>query len=327
MLKTNYENIKRIASSSQRGFWRVQALSKVNKEIKNGNHHFEHIKSLITVNSERDPIYRNRLELDIIPFLRPVDLKKINSKKKLITKPSIFVTEVEKNYDYRNLISQIFLNEDEIMLYNQMPFFYLPVKKVRPRTATEKFYNSKKIEKEFNDKYELIQLYKESLQYLPKSVRNNNNLNLSNIIINNNNNNNFNNESSNNVFKFKRKINIKSIDNIIKNNDNNIIKNNDNNIIKNNDYNIIKNNDNNIIKNNDNNERFLPNIKIKKLKSIDSGFDFKTRNKKYFNRNTSNQRYHISTDTKTNSNLFSVSPYQLSGNNNSKKIKINKYLK
>ena len=295
MLKTNYENIKRIASSSQRGFWRVQALSKVNKEIKNGNHHFEHIKSLITVNSERDPIYRNRLELDIIPFLRPVDLKKINSKKKLITKPSIFVTEVEKNYDYRNLISQIFLNEDEMMLYNQMPFFYLPVKKVRPRTATEKFYNSKKIEKEFNDKYELIQLYKESLQYLPKSVRNNNNLNLSNIIINNNNNNNFNNESSNNVFKFKRKINIKSIDNIIKNNDNN--------------------------------ERFLPNIKIKKLKSIDSGFDFKTRNKKYFNRNTSNQRYHISTDTKTNSNLFSVSPYQLSGNNNSKKIKINKYLK
>ena len=81
MLKTNYENIKRIASSSQRGFWRVQALSKVNKEIKNGNHYYEHIKSLITVNSERDPIYRNRLELDIIPFLRPVDLKKINSKK------------------------------------------------------------------------------------------------------------------------------------------------------------------------------------------------------------------------------------------------------
>ena len=297
MLKTNYENIKRIASSSQRGFWRVQALSKVNKEIKNGNHYYEHIKSLITVNSERDPIYRNRLELDIIPFLRPVDLKKINSKKKLITKPSIFVTEVEKNYDYRNLISQIFLNEDEMMLYNQMPFFYLPIKKVRPRTATEKFYNSKKIEKEFNDKYELIQLYKESLKFLPSSVRNNNNLNLSNIIINNNNNSNFTNDSSNKLFKIKKKIKIKNNDNNNKNNDN------------------------------DNNEKFLPNIKIKNLISLDSGIDLKSRNKKNFNKNSSNHRYHITTDTKTNSNLFSISPYQLSGINDSKNIKINKYLK
>ena len=294
MLKTNYENIKRIASSSQRGFWRVQALSKVNKEIKNGNHYFEHIKSLITVNSERDPIYRNRLELDIIPFLRPVDLKKINSKKKLITKPSIFVTEVEKNYDYRNLISQIFLNEDEMMLYNQIPFFYLPIKKVRPRTATEKFYNSKKIEKEFNDKYELIQLYKESLQYLPKSVRNNNNLNLSNIIINNNNNSNFTNDSSNKLFKIKKKIKIKTYDN------------------------------NN--KNNDDTEKFFPNIKIKKLISFGNGSDINTRNKKNSIRNNSNQRYHISTESRTNSNLFSISPYQLNGNNESKNIKI-KYVK
>ena len=291
MLKTNYENIKRIASSSQRGFWRVQALSKVNKEIKNGNHHFEHIKSLITVNSERDPIYRNRLELDIIPFLRPVDLKKINSKKKLITKPSIFVTEVEKNYDYRNLISQIFLNEDEMMLYNQMPFFYLPVKKVRPRTATEKFYNSKKIEKEFNEKYELVQLYKESLQYLPNSVRNKNNLNISNLIVNNNN---FNIESKNKGFKFKKKIKIKTYDN------------------------------NN--KNNDDTEKFFPNIKIKKLISFGNGSDINTRNKKNSIRNNSNQRYHISTESRTNSNLFSISPYQLNGNNESKNIKI-KYVK
>ena len=56
-----------------------------------------------------------------------------------------------------------------MMIYNQMPFFFLPIKKIRPRTATEKFYNSRKIEKEFNEKYELIQLYKNSLQYIPNN--------------------------------------------------------------------------------------------------------------------------------------------------------------
>ena len=292
MLKTNYENIKRIASTSQKGFWRVQALSKVNKEIKNGNHYFEHIKSLITVNSERDPIKRNRLELEITPFLRPVNLNIINSKKKLLTKPTIFFTEaeVEKKFDYYRF-AHIFLNEDEMMLYNQIPFFYLPIKKVRPRTATEKFYNSKKIEKEFNDKYELVQLYKESLQYLPNSVRNKNNLNISNLIVNNNN---FNIESKNKGFKFKKKIKIKTYDN------------------------------NN--KNNDDTEKFFPNIKIKKLISFGNGSDINTRNKKNSIRNNSNQRYHISTESRTNSNLFSISPYQLNGNNESKNIKI-KYVK
>ena len=53
--------------------------------------------------------------------------------------------------------------------YKQIPFFFLPIKKIRPRTATEKFYNSRKIEKEFNEKYELIQLYKNSFQYIQSS--------------------------------------------------------------------------------------------------------------------------------------------------------------
>jgi hypothetical protein len=47
MLKTNYENLKRIASATQKGFWRVQAIAKLDKEIKNGKPQYEYLKSLI----------------------------------------------------------------------------------------------------------------------------------------------------------------------------------------------------------------------------------------------------------------------------------------
>lgn len=157
MLKTNYENTKRIASFSQRGFWKVQALSKINKEIKNGKKDLVYIRNIIT-NTSRNLCEKNNLKLDIIPLLKSTNLKPLNNSHKNILKPpSIFSTEITPKYSSKN------------PMFSRIPFFFFPVKKVRPRTSTQKFYNSKKIEKEFNDKYELIKLYQHGLQILQNS--------------------------------------------------------------------------------------------------------------------------------------------------------------
>ena len=171
MLKTNYENIKRIASSSQKGFWRVQAIAKLDKEIRNGKTQYEYLKGLISKTNNKNNYPKSNLKLEIIPFLKPISNLKQKNQKKKKTKalPSFFVTQISPKLDFKNLNGQLFLNENEMMIYNQMPFFFLPIKKIRPRTATEKFYNARKIEKEFNEKYELIQLYKNSFQYIQSS--------------------------------------------------------------------------------------------------------------------------------------------------------------
>ena len=168
MLKTNYENIKRIASATQKGFWRVQAIAKLDQEIKNGKPQYEYLKSLISLHPLNKKS-KNNFGLQITPFLQNTKIKQINQTKKLKNIPSFFVTEISPRLNYKNINGKIFQNEDEMMIYNQMPFFFLPIKKIRPRTATEKFYNSRKIEKEFNEKYELIQLYKNSFQYIQSS--------------------------------------------------------------------------------------------------------------------------------------------------------------
>ena len=137
MLKTNYENTKRIASFSQRGFWKVQALSKINKEIKNGKKDLVYIRNIIT-NTSRNLCEKNNLKLDIIPLLKSTNLKPLNNSHKNILKPpSIFSTEITPKYSSKNPI------------FSRIPFFFFPVKKVRPRT--------------------LIKLYQHGLQILQNS--------------------------------------------------------------------------------------------------------------------------------------------------------------
>ena len=83
MLKTNYENIKRIASSSQKGFWRVQAIAKLDKEIRNGKTQYEYLKGLISKTNNKNNYPKSNLKLEIIPFLKPIsNLKQKNQKKK-----------------------------------------------------------------------------------------------------------------------------------------------------------------------------------------------------------------------------------------------------
>ena len=63
MLKTNYENIKRIASSSQKGFWRVQAIAKLDKEIRNGKTQYEYLKGLISKTNNKNNYPKSNLKL------------------------------------------------------------------------------------------------------------------------------------------------------------------------------------------------------------------------------------------------------------------------
>ena len=255
MLKTNYENIKRIASATQKGFWRVQAIAKLDQEIKNGKPQYEYLKSLISLHPLNKKS-KNNFGLQITPFLQNTKIKQINQTKKLKNVPSFFVTEISPRLNYKNINGKIFQNEDEMMIYNQMPFFFLPIKKIRPRTATEKFYNSRKIKKEFNEKYELKKKKKNSIQYLPNnelSDGNDSNSN-SNISINSNS---------------KRK-----------------------------------------------EDEILPNIK-KNKKINTTQFGNRNLNKKnYLNRELSSKGNNVlSTDghTKSNTNVYTVSQYQLSG--------------
>lgn len=156
MLSSNYENFRRIASASQRGYWRHQAIAKLNTQISKGNKKLEYLKNILS-----QPFYQHSLrntQSNLLPYvtIKHIDYgrkKEVIKKKKKENIPvtHFFVTEL-KEEPKNNISNKIFSSYEECQLYNQINLIPFEVKRVRPRTSNKVYLNIDKIEREFSDK-------------------------------------------------------------------------------------------------------------------------------------------------------------------------------
>jgi len=258
MICTNYKAFKTIASNSQRGFWRAQAIAKLNNRIERGQ------TQLIFLREKLKKTIPNYFNIQI------TNLTKKNKSKKKFNFPlknnkynnnnNFFLTSIFKNNnDKFNINKILFPYFEEREIYNQINLLPFKIKNIRPRTGSERIFNRIKIEKEINKKFDLIMREKfhnltlnenNHINIIKNYYRNFNNINNRNLIERTTenfiNNNKYNNDYFNrNRFMFKRKLN-----HIIRLSNSNDI-NNSNNFNSNNfNSNNINSNNNNYINTN-----------------------------------------------------------------------------
>ena len=150
MLCTNYKNVNRLASARAKGFWRYQAIAKLDREIAKGKTKLMFLRNRLASQRVKD-INENRLPAFTIEHYHTIQrrpISRISLKKKT---DSFFVTELrsktEESINYR-----IFQSEEEARLYNQIKLIPFEVKKPRPRTGAQVYVDLNSLEKEFGDK-------------------------------------------------------------------------------------------------------------------------------------------------------------------------------
>ena len=216
MISSRYNSIKNIASNTQKGFWRAQALAKLNKKIEKGQ------TQLIFLRDQLKKTIPNYFQLQITNL----NQKNINKKKNDLyfhlktnnNNDNFFITSIFKNNNDKYDINRIlfpYIEEREI--YNQINLLPFNIKNTRPRTGSERIFNRLKIEREINKKFENIMkerihnltLNENIHNYLQrfyksknksKKAQKNKNIRLFNYNENNNINNNYNNINTNNNY-------------------------------------------------------------------------------------------------------------------------------
>ena len=152
MICTRYNSIKTIASNTQKGFWRAQAIAKLNKKIEKGQ------TQLIFLRNQLKKTIPNYFQLQI------TNLSKKNIKKKLDfhlknnnNNDNFFITSIFKSdRDKYNINSILFPYFEEREIYNQINLLPINIKNTRPRTGSERLFNRLRIEREINEKYKNI---------------------------------------------------------------------------------------------------------------------------------------------------------------------------
>lgn len=160
MISSNYENFRRIASATQKGFWKHQAIAKLDRQIEKGNKKLLYLRNLLAkplkspLTSRRNDIILPSFTINHIDFGRTKTKKKPLPLKNLPSTQSFFVTELKEEIK-ENLNYKIFENYHETQIYNQINLIPFEVKRVRPRTSNQVYVSIAKIEKEFIDKLHL----------------------------------------------------------------------------------------------------------------------------------------------------------------------------
>lgn len=160
MISSNYENFRRIASATQKGFWRHQAVAKLDKQIEKGNKKLLYLRNLLAkplntpLTYRRNDIILPSFTINHINFGRSNAKKKPLPLKKLPSTESFFVTELKEEIK-ENLNYKIFENYHESQIYNQINLIPFDVKRARPKTSNQVYVSISKIEREFIDKLQL----------------------------------------------------------------------------------------------------------------------------------------------------------------------------
>lgn len=171
MLTTTYENVKRNANLSTKGFLKQRALAKLDKQILKGNKTLIYLRNKLSKINFSNP-FRERNNYNLNTPLSPFKIdhlcySTLTSRLKQITNikltppPSktLFVTEIPSpkitNYKHNfTLHNKLFPTLKEASLYNQIHLIPFQIQKKRPPLNNKKVYfNLETIQKECGIKY------------------------------------------------------------------------------------------------------------------------------------------------------------------------------
>ena len=152
MLQTNYRNLKKTLFFRNKGYWRMSALSILDKEINKGKWHFKSLRNNLSIQAQK-----NKKNLLQVTNYKKISHEKTGKtvKNKNYSNKFFSLTQVLRN-DYgldtaveHGFLPGFFINQSEALLYNQINLLPFNIKSVRTRTNTEKYYNIQKIKEEF----------------------------------------------------------------------------------------------------------------------------------------------------------------------------------
>ena len=207
MKHTNYPNLLKMIITRNKGFWRIDAISRLSKKISQGQTQLEYLKNLIT---------RHEKQKKVHSFLEIYSVKNSNKKYNPIEKArskssqTFFVTQIppfnrRRLHNYNN---QLFMNEFEENMYSPIELHPFEIKYQRQRDENEKYYNVQELKKEIEKNYNYIR--KEQIKNRPfssfyKNKINNNDLFGNEIKLTNNNNISINHYYTNNLNMSKKR--------------------------------------------------------------------------------------------------------------------------
>ena len=201
MKHTNYPNLLKMIIMRNKGFWRIDAISRLSKKISQGQTQLEYLKNLITRHEKQKQVHHSFLEIYSVKNSN----KKYNTMEKARSKSSqtFFVTQIppfnrRRLYNYNN---QLFMNEYEENMYSPIELHPFEIKYQRQRDENEKYFNVQELKKEIEKNYNYIR--KEQIKNRPfssfyknkinnelfeneiKHTSNNNNISINNYYSNN----------------------------------------------------------------------------------------------------------------------------------------------
>ena len=154
MIHSNYLNLLNIMSTRNKGFWRLDAISRLSKRINEGQSHLKFLKNLITRHEKQNHSH-SFLQINSVKTLN----KRSNTTEKGRSKSSqtFFVTQIPKSskrFDKYN--DKLFMNEYEENMYNPIELYPFEIKYTRQRDENQKYFNVQEIKKEIEKNYNYI---------------------------------------------------------------------------------------------------------------------------------------------------------------------------
>ena len=157
MLNTNYPNFLKTIISRNRGFWRIEAIGRLSKRINKGETQLEYLKNLITLHEKQNNKSHSFFHVTSIKSPN----RKINQDNNMRNMPSqtFFVTQIQPRNRRRKINyykNDIFMNEYEENMYNQIELHPFEIKYMRNRDENQKYFNVLAIKKEIESNYNYI---------------------------------------------------------------------------------------------------------------------------------------------------------------------------
>jgi len=157
MLNTNYPNFLKTIITRNRGFWRIEAIGRLSKRINKGETQLEYLKNLITLHEKQNNKSHSFFHVTSIKSLN----RKINQDDHLrnMSSQTFFVTQIPPRSRRRKINyykNEIFMNEDEEHMYNQIELHPFEIKYMRNRDENQKYFNILAIKKEIESNYNYI---------------------------------------------------------------------------------------------------------------------------------------------------------------------------
>ena len=156
MLNTNYPNFLKTIIIRNRGFWRIEAIGRLSKRINKGETQLEYLKNLITLHEKQNNKSHSFFHVTSIKSNR-----KVNHDDQLrnMSSQTFFVTQIPPRKRRRKINyykNEIFMNEYEEHMYNQIELHPFEIKYMRNRDENQKYFNVLAIKKEIESNYNYI---------------------------------------------------------------------------------------------------------------------------------------------------------------------------